>query len=141
MMRRKLIIYGNGLYARIILQYIAREGILELVAFTADSQFIKEDTFCGLPVVPFETVDRVYPPAEFAMLVVIGFSRMRNREIMFQKAKRKGYGLENHISSKAMHYGDLKMGENNIIGDGVCLGPFVRIGDNNYISSNTYIGH
>ena len=141
MKRRKTIIYGNGLYARMLYQYIAKEGILEIVAFTADSQFMKEHNFLGIPLVPFETVDRVYPPPEFTMLVVIGFSRMRNREIMFERAKRRGYTLENHISSKAMIFGDLKIGENNIINDGVYIGPFGQIGDNNYIAANTHIGH
>lgn len=139
--KKKTIIYGNGEYAHQIHQNLSEEGFLEIVAFTADRQFIRGDTFRGLPLVAFEDVDNIYPPDEFTMLVVIAFSRMRNRKIMFEKAKRKGYGLENFIGSKAIIPGDLEIGENNIIGNGVYLGPFGKLGDNNIIRPNTYIGH
>lgn len=140
-MKKRTIIYGNGPYAQQLHQYLSEEGALEIVAFTADRQFIQEEAFRGLPLVAFEDVDKIYPPDEFRMLVVIAFSRMRNREIMFNKAKAKGYGLENCIGSRAIVSGALEIGENNIIGDGVYLGPFGRLGDNNMIRPNTYIGH
>ncbi|MGZ6240242.1 MAG: hypothetical protein ACXWMF_10425, partial [Syntrophales bacterium] len=140
-MKKKTIIYGNGEYAHQVHQKLAEEEILDIVAFTADRQFMREDTFRGLPLVAFEDVDKMYPPDEFGMLVVIAFSMMRNREIMFAKAKKRGYRLENFIASRAIIHNDLDIGENNIIHGGVYLGPFGRLGDNNVIRPNTYIGH
>ena len=137
----KTIIYGNGEYARIIHQNIVAEGGLEVVAFTADRQFMKGEAFRGLPLVPFEEVGGIYPPEEFSMLVVIAFSRMRDREIMFNKAKAKGYHLENFIGVGVIVPSDLIMGENNIISEGAIIGPFGRIGDNNMIRPNAFIAH
>lgn len=140
-MNKKTIIYGNGEYARHIHQNILDQGGLDIVAFTADRQFIRERSLRGLPVVDFEDVERSYPPDEFSMLVVIAFWKMRNREVMFTKAKAKGYSLENFIGSGAIVSGEVVMGKNNIINEGVVLGPFGQLGDNNMIRANTYVGH
>ena len=140
-MNKRTVVYGNGQYAHHIHQNIIDQGGLEVVSFTADREFIRERTLRGLPVVDFEEVVKVYPPAEFSMLVVIAFWRMRNREVMFNKAKAKGYILENFIGSGAIVSGEVVMGENNIINEGVILGPFGQLGDNNMIRANTYIGH
>jgi len=140
-MKEKTILYGNGLYARIIHQNILEEGGLEIVACTADREFVQEPTFRGLPLVAFEDVEKIYPPGEVTMLVAIGFWRMRNRERMFQKAKAKGYRLANFISAKSIVPRDLIKGENNIISEGVVLGPFVRLGDHNMIRPNTSLSH
>ena len=60
---------------------------------------------------------------------------------MFNKAKAKGYSLENFIGSGAIVPSDVGIGENNIINECVVLGPFGKLGDNNMIRPNTYIGH
>jgi len=140
-MGKKTVLYGNGEYARIIHQSIIEDGTLDVVAFAADSQFIRESSFRGLSLVAFENVESAYPPDEFTMLVVIGFWRMRNREVMFNKAKAKGYALQNYISPRAIVSSDAVMGENNIISEGVILGPFGQLGDNNMIRPNTFVAH
>ena len=60
---------------------------------------------------------------------------------MFNKAKAKGYSLENFTARGAVVPSDLIMGENNIISEGVTLAPFGRLGNNNYIGLSTCIGH
>jgi len=138
---KKIIIYGNGLYAALYHQIIAEENAFEVVGFTADRRFIKENHFRGCPLVAFEEVENVFPPETYAMLVIMGYMRMRDRGLMFGRAKEKGYVFENFISAKATTYKDLKKGQNNIVAPGVFLGPFGEIADNNIISPNVYIGH
>ena len=70
-------------------------------------------------MVDFEEVENL-SPGEFSMLVVIAYWRMRNREVMFNKAKAKGY-VENFIGSGVSLPSDVVMGENNIISEGVIL--------------------
>ncbi len=60
-MKKKTIIYGNGQYAHHIHQNIIDQGGLEIIAFTADREFIKDRTLRGLPVVDFEEVEKSYP--------------------------------------------------------------------------------
>jgi UDP-N-acetylbacillosamine N-acetyltransferase len=138
---RKTVIYGNGLYARLFYKTNADRKVMEIAGFTADRDFIKSETLLGLPVHPFEEVTAIYPPQDFDMMVVIGYSAMREREALFQKAKSKGYNLKNYIDPHAFVHSDLVLGENNIISEGVSIGPFVQIGDNNSIRPNAYIGH
>ena len=53
---KKVIIFGTGQFAKIIHQYLANDSDIEVIAFTANENYIKDDSFCGLPVVPFEKV-------------------------------------------------------------------------------------
>jgi UDP-N-acetylbacillosamine N-acetyltransferase len=140
-MSKKTIIYGNGEFARIIHQNIIESGGLDVAAFTADKKYMKGKTFRGLPLVPFEDVEKIYPPKAFTMLVVIAYSVMRNREMVFNKAKAKGYRLENFIGAGVIAPKDLIMGENNIINEGVVLGAFARLGNNNMLRPHTSIAH
>ncbi len=140
-MGRKTVIYGNGLYARLFYQANADRKVLEIAGFTADLSFIDTETLFGLPVHPFEEVETICPPEDFDMMVVLSYSNMRDRELLFHKAKAKGYRLPNYIDPYAITSSDLILGENNFISEGVSVGLYVRIGDNNNIRPNAYIGH
>jgi sugar O-acyltransferase (sialic acid O-acetyltransferase NeuD family) len=140
-MNRKVLIYGNGLYAQMFYRTNQDRQVVDIVAFTADREFVGDDSLFGMPVRPFEEIKTFYPPEEFDMMIVIGYSTMRYREILFNKAKKKGYQLRNYIDPHAVIPSDLVLGENNFISEGVCIGPFVQIGDNNTIRPKTYIGH
>jgi sugar O-acyltransferase (sialic acid O-acetyltransferase NeuD family) len=140
-MPNKIVVYGNGQYARLIHQMVQDDGLLEIAAFAADEQFVTGRTFLGLDVVPFERVETIYPPEGFDMLVAIGAVRVRDRKRMFEKAKAKGYRLANYVAPQANTYSDLVLGENNIIFRGAYLGPGGCLGDNNMIRPNCYVGH
>lgn len=66
---------------------------------------------------------------------------MRARELMFHKAKNKGYNFVSYISSKAIFSPNIKLGENNAILHGVIIEPNVEIGNNNIIWSSTTVCH
>lgn len=140
-MPKKIVIYGNGQYARLLLQMMRDEGLVEIVAFAADEQFITQRTLFGLNVVAFENVDAEFPPDRFDMMVAIGAVRVRDRKRMFDKARSKGYRLANYVAARANTYSDLVLGENNIVFPGAYLGPGGRLGDNNMIRPNCYVGH
>ena len=56
-MKKKLIIFGNRIYAEIAWEYFSEDSDYEVVAFTVDKEYIKSPNFCGLPVVAFEDVE------------------------------------------------------------------------------------
>ncbi len=140
-MNKKVIIYGNGKLAELVYFMNKEEGGLEIEAFAADKSYIHADHFLDLPLVEFETLNEIYPPSFFDVLVLVGYSKMRDRKHMFDRAKAKGYMLRNFVSAHATTYQNLKMGENNVIFEGVCLCPSVEMGDNNVIRPHTYVGH
>ena len=55
---RKLVIYGTGLIAEVAAFYFEKDSDHEVVAFTNAAEFIKEPTFGGKPVVPFEALEK-----------------------------------------------------------------------------------
>ena len=66
---------------------------------------------------------------------------MRNRKIMYEKAKAKGYTLPGYISSKAILETVPSMGDNNIILANSVIGYDGAMGSDNIIFQNVWIGH
>lgn len=138
---KKVIIYGAGPYGKIFLSEVNRYGIIDIAGFTVDMAFLKEEKIEGLPVVPFEEVDKIYPPKQYDMIVVCGYTRMRNRKEMYDKAKGKGYTLINYISPGAYLENEIQMGDNNIIFSGSEIGYDGEMGVGNIVRQNVYLGH
>ncbi|NQT27330.1 hypothetical protein HQ585_18395 [candidate division KSB1 bacterium] len=140
-MNKPVVIYGNGDLARLIRLMNQNEHIRTIAAYTAERAYIHEDRQLGCPLVSFETIEDRFPPEQYDMLVAIGYKRMRDRSLLFERAKRKGYTLINWISKRAIIYKPCTMGQNNIIDGGTLLGPGTRLGDNNALRPNIYMGH
>lgn len=138
---KKVIIYGAGAYGKLFFYEADRYGAIDIEAFTVDSDYMRNERECGLEVVPFEEVDKIYPPSEYDMLVVCGYNIMRNRKKMYEKAKEKGYTLINYISPRAMLENEIKMGDNNIIMANTIIGFDGVMGNGNIIRQNIYLGH
>lgn len=136
----KLIIYGNGSIARLLLSYISSE--YKVCGFTVDDDCIKDDEFCGLPIVPFSEVDFHFKPQEYKMIIAIGFIEMN--DLRYQKyfqAKQLGYNFATYIDSSVKLHDNVQVSENCIILDFVSIHPGTHIGHSTFISSNVNIGH
>lgn len=138
---KKVVIYGAGPYGKLFFAEAERWGAIDIVGFTVDSAYLIENTVFGLPVVPFEEVEKIYPKEEYDMLVVCGYTRMRNRKEMYDKAKAKGYTLINYISPGAFLENEPEMGDNNVIFTGATIGHNGKMGSGNIIGQNVYLGH
>lgn len=138
----KIVIFGTTEMADLNHFYLTHDSPHEVVAFTVDRDYIEKDTLCGLPVVPFEEVELIYPPGECKMRVALWFSRTNKlRAEKYYQAKAKGYELINYISSKAITWPGLDVGDNCWIGDTVVIQPFAKIGNNVTIMTGTSIAH
>lgn len=138
-----LVIFGIGPISKTIFYDIKKSGKYHVCCFTADQQYIKKDTLCGLPIIAFEEIEKQYPPDIFDMLVVnVGVvAGTASRKDMFLRAKNKGYNLINYINDKADVQEDILFGQNNIIMANTHIGPAGIMGDNNLIRENIYLGH
>ena len=137
----KVVIFGNALTAELALYYLQNDSEHEVVAFTVDKEYIKEPTYLGLPLVPFDEVEKLYPPASFQFFAPLTERQMnRVREKVYHEAKAKGYTFISYISSKATVLTD-KIGENCFILEDNTIQPFVTIGDNCVLWSGNHIGH
>jgi len=137
----QLVIYGQGDFAKLMYKYFTDDSDIEVVAFCVDSNFREGNIFCELPMVNFDSINEIYPPAIYNIFIAIGYSNMRNRIHMYEKVKEKGYSCINYISSSANVDNTLIIGENNVIMQNVVIEPFVEIGNNNIIWSSCNICH
>jgi hypothetical protein len=128
---KKVIVFGNGRWAELMYCYLTQDSSFELAGFTVDPQYVKEDKLFGLPVVPFDKVEMVFPPTEYSMLVALSYQKInRLREEKYYQAKAKGYELITFIHPKTTTWPGLIIGDNCLVSENSSLNPFVKIGNN-----------
>ena len=141
-MKKPLVIFGVGEQAELAHFYFARDSPFEVVAFTADPDYVTQDVFCGLPVRPFDQVTAMYPSTSHAFFVAVGYSGLnQNRRRIFLEARNLGYQLVSYVSPRATVLTDSTIGENCLILEDNTLQPFVQIGHNVTLWSGNHIGH
>lgn len=137
----KVIIFGAKDFAELAHFYLTSDTQHEVVAFTVDKEFIKEDSFLGLPIREFETIEKIYPPKEHKIFIPMSPLRLNQaRAKKYSEAKKKGYSFITYISSKAAYYNS-EVGENCFIFENNVIQPFSKIGNNVVVWSGNHIGH
>jgi sugar O-acyltransferase (sialic acid O-acetyltransferase NeuD family) len=141
-MTNKVIIFGNLELAQLNYFYLVNDSTYKVVAFTTDETHINSDNFIGLPVVPFEHIETIYPPGEYRMSILLGFRQVnRLRAQKYHQAKAKGYSLISYVSSKAIVWPEVKIGDNCYIHEGAIVQPFVTLGSDVVIAPGAIVGH
>ena len=137
-----LVIIGAGETAEIAYWYFTRHTLHEVVAFSSEREFIKDDLLLGLPVVPFEKLEETHPPSEHIIYVAISFAELnRVRTRLCNEAMRKGYTLTSYISPHAFVWEDVEIGYNCFIFEGNVIQYHAKIGNNITLWSGNHIGH
>ena len=138
----KVVIFGTSIMAEVVYYYLTKDSPYEVVAFTADRDFIKEKEFFNLPVIPFEDIENIYPPDRFKMFVAVGYQKINKvRAKKYEEAKEKGYTLISYVSPKAMVWDNVEIGDNCFIFENNVIQPCVKIGNDVIIWSGNHIGH
>ncbi len=138
----KVVIFGTGSFGEVAYNYLMKDSPYEAVAFTVNEKYINVREKLGLPVVPFERVEDIYPPDEYKMFIAIAYSGLnRVRANRYNEAKRKGYRLISYVCSKAMVWDNVKIGDNCFIFEANVIQPYVVIGDDVIVWSGNHIGH
>jgi sugar O-acyltransferase (sialic acid O-acetyltransferase NeuD family) len=138
----KLVIFGAGDIARLAHYYFTRDSEHEVVAFTVDQAYRQGETFLDLPLVDFEDVTRLYPPADHKMFVAVSYAKMNKvRAQKYHQAKNMGYELLSYVSSHCTFLTDYPVGDNCFILEDNTIQPFVRIGNDVTLWSGNHIGH
>lgn len=139
---KQVVLFGTN--PSVILAYyqLVEDGSLKVAGFTADKAYISEEMLFGLPVVPFERVEKVFPKENHAMFIPIGYSEMNLlREKKYIQAKEKGYAFITHVHPSAILYPNVTIGENCLVGPYTVIQPGARIGNNVIIRENCHVGH
>lgn len=139
---KKLIVIGNGPYARMMKRYIELTDFGETAAYVVEPAYIQEPELDGLPVVSLEQLKEKYPSKEHALIMGIGYTQMGMvREKIFKQCKSLGFQFENYIHPTAIIEKNVILGEGNNILEGVILEESVVLGNANLLFGGSMIAH
>lgn len=144
---KKLIIVGSGETAEIAYEYFTYDSVYAVEAFSVSKSYMeKERMQFGVPIVPFEELELLYPPNRYETYVAISYGHLnRDRTKMYLKCKEKGFMCASYISSHSFFWHSAEIGENsfifenNTIQHGVCIGNNVTLWSGNHIGHRTVI--
>ncbi|HLV39808.1 acetyltransferase [Xanthomarina sp.] len=138
----KVIIFGLKEMAEIAHYYLTNDSDHEVVAFCEYKENLQgNERFLTLPVIAFETVEKMYPIDEYKFFAPMNSEQMNTvREKVYYAIKEKGYAMITYISSKATIYTD-DIGDNCFIQSGNIFHPFTKIGNNVMMWSFNLVAH
>jgi sugar O-acyltransferase (sialic acid O-acetyltransferase NeuD family) len=138
----ELVLFGTGHEAMVAHYYFSCDTEHCVAGFTVDADRVKSCTFLNLPVVAFEEVASSFPPSSYKMHVPIAYTRVNKlRAEKYHAAKAMGYELVTYISSKAIVWPDLQIGDNCFVAERAVIQPYARIGNNVVINPGSHVGH
>ncbi|HMO17865.1 MAG TPA: acetyltransferase [Oligoflexia bacterium] len=139
---KPIVIFGVGEFADQVFYYFKKESPYEVVAFTVESTYIKEEKFHGLPVLPFESIEIDFPSTHYDMFIAVGYNNLnRVREKFFLEAKQKGYKLVNYVHPSAFLAQNFLMGENCYLLQRISALPNSRIGNGVILHTDSGMAH
>jgi sugar O-acyltransferase (sialic acid O-acetyltransferase NeuD family) len=141
-LRQQVVIFGAGEIAELANFYFTHDSEFDVVGFTVDQEYTKENSFCGRALVAFEEVTAAFPPAQFCFFVAVSYAKLN--DVRAQKAaaaRNKGYRLVSYLSSRATAFPGFELKENCFILEDNTIQPFARIGNNVTLWSGNHIGH
>jgi sugar O-acyltransferase (sialic acid O-acetyltransferase NeuD family) len=138
----RVVIVGDGETAELAYEYFTHDSPHEVVAFCVEREYAQKEELFGLPVVHFEDMERLYPPAEYKAFVAISYTKLnRVRARLYQATKGKGYECISYVSSRAFVWHNVEVGENCFIFENNVVQYAVRLGNNVVLWSGNHIGH
>jgi sugar O-acyltransferase (sialic acid O-acetyltransferase NeuD family) len=139
---KQLIIVGDTAFAEVAYEYFTCDSPYEVKAFSVERSHCKRRELFGLPVVPFEIVERDFSTEQHEIFVAVVYTQMnRLRSRLAQASSAKGYRLASYCSSRAFVWRNAKLGEHCFIFENNVVQPFVQIGNNVVLWSGNHIGH
>lgn len=141
-MRKKVVIFGVGDFARVAHFYLTHDSTFEVAAFAVHEKYIEARELFGVPIVPWEATSDTHPPGDYEMLIGVGYSKVnKNRQAIFEEAVAAGYEMVTYVCSKATTWPGLRIGRGSFVFENNVIQPFVSIGSNTVLWSGNHIGH
>ncbi|MDR2410618.1 MAG: acetyltransferase [Bacteroidales bacterium] len=138
---KKLLVVGLGEFARVIAAHIEEQSSYTLSAFVANLEY-KQVKFYNKPVVSIDKVVALYPPKKHVAFVAISYQQLNQaRTATCKQMKDLGYKLVSIIGRNIYISPEASYGENCLIAELSTIEPFVRIGNNVFLTGANYVGH
>ena len=129
----KLIIIGISSTARHAYSFIQYHHLFDVIGFAVNKEFLKEDSFCGLPVYPLEQLETALPQKDYSLFIAMLWNHLNaDRRKVYEYCSSKGFHLANLISPLAVIRSEIK-------GDNCWIHDYVVIQNDTVINSNIAI--
>lgn len=140
MINKKLVIYGVGSFAEYAEYLFENDSQYSVKGYCMEKSFLEnqENKIYNKQVTVFEELEKKFSPEHYHLFIAVGNNVIRER--IYSAAKEKGFKLATYLSSKAVYWDNLVIGENCFVGDGSVIQPFTEIG-NNSIFFTVILGH
>ena len=139
---QKLIIVGEGEFGEIAYDYFTYDSPYDVVAFSAEKEYINKKTLFGLPIVSFEQLEDLYDPTLHRVFVAVTYTKLnRVRTRLYKEVKKKGFAPASYVSSKSFDWRDVEIGDNCFIFENNVIQRRVKIGSNVILWSGNHIVH
>lgn len=140
-MKDPIIIYGTGMIGEVAKYYFDEDSPYRVVAFANKLEFIKEDSFCGLPVIDCEDKSSLKGLKTNKCFVAVGYKANNSiRKSRCEEFENRGFELVSYISSRAIIFSKA-IGKSVFILENNVIQPYVSIGDNCILWSGNHVGH
>ncbi|CAN5633062.1 acetyltransferase [soil metagenome] len=139
---KKLLIVGTGDYAVVAYHFISTEKLFEVVGFSEELVYIKNQEISGIKNFPFEQIEKIFAPGEVEVLVAVGPNKVNMvRERLYNEVKQKGFRCIKYISPDATVWDREAVGENSFIFPRCVVEPFAKIGNNTVMWAGSMVAH
>ena len=138
-----VVIFGVRDFASLAHFYLRHDSPHRVVGFTVHREYLPAShEFEGLPVAPFEELERHFPPTQVQGFAPLSHRRMnRARQEVYAAWTGRGYELISYVSSRATRFPETPIGANCFILEDNTIQPFAAIGDNVILWSGNHVGH
>lgn len=143
---KQVIIFGADQFAQLLTHFLRQENKYEIAAYTVEAAYINASTryiekMGGQALVPFEEVEKRYPPERYGMFICAGYHHMNDtRKRIFEEAKAKGYEILSYVHPTATVLAD-SLGEGTIVMERALIGAFVSMGKGNVFWPKCHVAH
>jgi len=135
-----VVIFGTGKHAEMVHYLFTHDSPYQVAAFCVGQTYLPAagSHLLGLPVVAFEDLASHYPASAYHLHIAVGQPKARRH--IYEQVKAAGYSFASYISSRAIVWPDLVVGEHVFIDPTSGMHPYVTIGDNTMLIG-VKIGH
>lgn len=139
----KLLIFGAGKIAEVVLDALRETGRYEAVALVVDKGYEPTGShLSGLPVLTGDTAIERFPPGSASAFVAIGYhgcNDIRAQKIAWLKSA--GYALPALVSPQAIVAPSATVQQNTLVMGGASLQSGACLGEGTFVFSGAAVGH
>lgn len=136
-----IVIFGASMSAEVAKVYLESHTDHRIVGFTVDPAYANDDRFHGLPLVPWDRLEQVFPPSEVELLGPISYRHLNEfRRDRYFEGKARGYSFASFIHPHC-HIYTIDIGEHCFILEGNVIEPYAKIGNNVILWGGSHIAH